>query len=98
MLQASNSLTVGAGAVSDYFACFLGLFPPTGLPHIALVGEKVSSLTASWISHNWLVSMGGLPFSEEKKRRSWSWVVRGKVGEGIGRRGKGKNKNKQTTK
>lgn len=37
---------MGAGAVSDSFACFRDPFLPTGLPCIALIGGEVLPLTA----------------------------------------------------
>lgn len=40
-------LTVRAGAVSDFCYLLLRPFPPTGLPHLALIAEEVPSLTAT---------------------------------------------------
>jgi hypothetical protein len=41
------------------------------LPHLAIIRKEVPSLTEKLlICHGWLISMGGLLFSEEKERRS----------------------------
>lgn len=65
----------------------LGLSPPTGWPPPALIGEEVPGFTA--IGHRWLVSSGGLPFSEENQRRGGWEARRGKVRGRTGRKGGG---------
>lgn len=66
---------MGAGAVSDSFTSFQDPISHTGLPCPALIQREVpiiqrpKKLSSNLICCIWLISMGDLPFS--KQRRGW---------------------------
>lgn len=76
--------TVGVGPISDSFACFWDIFPPTGLMSSRLYMKVCGQSYCNLLGHVWWISLGDLLFSEGN---GWG-VCLGKRGDSWGGTGR----------